>query len=113
MDGELSEEQRQACQEILSKIETERLNIVVQALTAGESRSLAREEFPRLLREAGFNEVTSWALPDARAFARALHEEGRLAHLQQEDLLPYLRGLVRSAPRLPGWSQTWVSCVRK
>ena len=110
MSGELSAEQQRACEEIMQQIEHGALDVVEKALCSGEDRSLAAEEFPSLLRDAGFAEVTSWALPDALTFARALQQDGVLARLRAEDLLPCLRALVASAAKCPGWANHWVTC---
>jgi SAM-dependent methyltransferase len=110
MNGEISEEQQASCQIILNQIESGKLEMVQGVIYSGESRSLAVDDFPWLLQDAGFHEITSWVLPDARIFAQALQEEGRLAKFQQEDLIPILRALVRSAQQIPGWEHTWVTC---
>jgi ubiquinone/menaquinone biosynthesis C-methylase UbiE len=110
MNGELTEEQRIACWEIKGQIQSGALELVDYVLYSGENRSLASGEFPRLLSEAGFEKTTSWALPDAPAFARSLQANGILAHLCQDDLLPFLRALIASAPSSLGWLHSWVTC---
>jgi len=113
MMGELSADQRNVCEDIKRKIEGGALDIVEKAIFSGEDRSLSRDEFPRLLDQAGFTDAVCWALPNAPAFAMALEEEDILARLRQEDLTPCLRALVRSAPRTPGWEHDWVSCRKR
>ena len=110
MDGELSKEQRELCEEIKENLERDGLGNVIEAIYAGEDRCLASEEFPRLLRQAGFAEVTSWALPDARRFAESLEADQILPSLGQDDPGPFIRALVRAARRYPGWLYQWVTC---
>ena len=110
MDGELTAEQRKSCEEIKRDLEQGELGIVVEAIYAGVDRSLSAEELPRSPHEAGFADVTSWALPDARQFARSLEADGSLSKLPQDDVLPFIRALVSSAPRCPGWVHQWVTC---
>ena len=113
MVGELSPEQRETCEAIKLEIENGELQLVEDAVYSGEDRSLSDDEFPRLLGEAGFVDVMSWALPDAVAFAQDLDRAGLLSRLRQEDLVPYLRALVKSSARCPGWTHTWVTCSRE
>jgi SAM-dependent methyltransferase len=110
MEGELSDEQETACEEILAEIESGDMTFVEKAVYSGQDRSLAADEFPALLQAAGFAGFRSWALPNAQAFARSLKEVGILEHLRAEDLRPCLRALVRSAPTTSQWTHTWASC---
>ncbi len=112
MSGELSAEQRRSCEEIVQQIEDGALHVVEKALCSGEDRSLSADEFPSLLRNAGFAKVTSWALPDAVAFAENLRQAGILARLQSGALRPALRALVASAATCPGWVHHWVTCYK-
>ena len=108
--GELPEEHRRACEEIKQQIEQGQLEVVAQVKYSGEDRSLAAAELPAILERAGFIDFASWALPDAVAFARSLDEDGVLAHLQQQDLIPCLRALVKSARTSTAWIHQWVTC---
>ena len=110
--GELSAEQRQVCEGIKDKIASGAFYLVEKAVYSGENGSLAADEFPSLLADAGFSDVVSCAVPDAKAFASALRDAGVLSRLEQQDLMPCLRALVRSAPRRPGWVETHVTCRR-
>ncbi len=89
------------------------IHLVQRAIYSGENRALAADEFPRLLWETGFGEVTSVALPDATLFARSLAESGCLSRLEDQDLIPYLRALVVSAARCSGWVHNWVVCQKR
>ncbi len=109
MSGELSREQREACEKIKGDIEEGNLDIVEKALVS-KGRSLGVDEFPAMLIETGFRDVNSWALPNAVTFAKTLQQEGILAHMQPEDLLPCLRALVVSSQIYPGWVTNWVTC---
>lgn len=108
--GELTEEQRLACEQIKQQLESGDLEDVERAEYTGESRSLAAHEFPDLLAQAGFVDIRSWALPDSAAFARSLQKSGVLAHLYAEDVRPSIRALVASARTAPGWDHQWVTC---
>lgn len=108
--GELSTEQREACEEIKQSIEGGNLGIIGKAIYDGENRSLAAEEFVGMLEDCGFVDVTSWALPDAVAFAKSLRRNGVLSRLLPDDLVPSLRALVESALTCPGWVHAWVTC---
>lgn len=66
-----------------------------------------------LLCETGFQEITSWALPEASRFSEALNEMGLLNRIGKDDLQPYLRALARSAFCLEGVRTNLVSCVRQ
>ncbi len=112
-DAALTDEQRSVCNEVISAILAGNLDIIDGVITSGEDRSLAADEFPELLQAAGFEAVTSWGLPDAFAFAQSLQEAGLLPQLHQEDLLPCLRALVKSAPKTAGWVYHWVTCKKK
>ena len=112
-DAALTDEQVSICNGIISNILAGDVSIVDQVITEGECRSIAANEFPKLLQDAGFEEVTSWGLPDAGTFAQSIQDTGLLSQLQQEDLIPYLRALVKSAPKTPGWTHTWVTCKKK
>lgn len=109
----LTSEEYSICHTVVADILTGNLDTIDRVITEGENRSLAANEFPVLLSEAGFTEVTSWDLPDACAFAKSLQAGGQLAKLHQDDLLPYLRALVRSAPKSPGWANTWVTAKKQ
>ena len=110
MAGELSREQREACEEIKAEIEAGSLDIVERALYPGECRALAAEEFPDALAKAGFVDVRSWALPNAVAFATVLRDAGVSEHLRNEDIHSFLRALVAGAPRSEAWVHQWVTC---
>jgi len=109
MSGLLSDEQRQACEEIAEEIREGDVGIVERATYSGEHRSIAANELPQLLEHAGFTEVTYWAVPDGRAFAESLEQSGILHRLTQDDLLPCLRALVASSPRIDCWVEQ-VTC---
>jgi SAM-dependent methyltransferase len=108
--GELTVEQQLVCEQIKQQLEAGHLQDVQWVAFAGEDRSLAAEEFPQLLAQAGFGQVRSWALPDGVAFARSLQASGVLAHVRAEDIRPCIRALVASAPTSPDWSHQWVTC---
>ncbi len=110
MSGELSPEQGQACEEIKREIETGGLGAVEKAIYSGEDRSLAADEFPALLREAGFADIVSWGLPKAGAFAESLKDSGVLSRLRAGDLRPCLRALVKAAPKADSWVHQWMTC---
>ncbi|MCL5995747.1 MAG: class I SAM-dependent methyltransferase [Chloroflexi bacterium] len=110
--GELSDEQQLACEQILQQLESGDLGDVERVEYAGEDRSLAANEFPNLLVQAGFQEIRSWALPDGTTFARSLQECGVLARLHAEDVRPCIRALVVSAQTSPGWDHQWVTCQK-
>jgi len=112
MSGALSQEQREACEDIKRGIEDGNLDCIEKAIYSGEDRSLAARELTPLLHEIGFVDVRSWALPNAVIFARSLQEDGVLQRLQPGDLLPCLRSLVKSAPTYPGWIHDWVTCKK-
>jgi SAM-dependent methyltransferase len=112
MGGELTTEQQHLCEGIKACMERGNLSEIEKVLYAGEDCSLAAEQFPALLADAGFANFTSWGLPDAVEFARSLAESHTLARLSPEDLLPCLRALVRSAPKCQRWVHTWCSCMR-
>lgn len=111
-DAALTDEQASISNEIIADIWAGSMNIIDRVITSGECRSIAASEFPVLLQDAGFEQATSWGLPDACAFARSLQDAGLLSPLQPEDLIPILRALVRSAPKTPGWVHTWVTCKK-
>lgn len=113
MAGELSDEQRAACEEILAEIEAGSVGFVERVVYSGQDRSLAADEFPALLKAAGFTDFRCWALPDAVAFAGSLQKAGVLERLRAEDLTPCLRALVRSAPTCSQWAHTWASCRKE
>ena len=102
----------EVCREIVQAIQDGALDAVEEVLHGGEVRYPAADELLEMLREAGFTDVRSRALPGAVAFARNLQQSGILARLQQEDLIPYLRALVVGAIALPGWANAWVTCSR-
>jgi SAM-dependent methyltransferase len=112
-DAALTDEQVSICNGIISAILAGDVSSIDRVITEGECRSIAANEFPELLQEAGFEEVTSWGLPDAGAFAQSLQAAGLLSQLQQDDLIPYLRALVKSAPKTPGWTHSWVTCKKE
>jgi ubiquinone/menaquinone biosynthesis C-methylase UbiE len=112
MSGALSQEQREACEDIKRGIEDGNLDCVEKAMYSGEDRSLAAHELAPLLQETGFVDVRSWALPNAVIFARSLQEYGVLQRLRSGDLLPCLRALVKSALICPGWAHDWVTCKK-
>jgi len=109
-DEYLTAEQTAAFEAVQAALESGRLEIIQKVWWAGEGRSLSAEEFPALLEEAGFSDVTSWALPDAVAFAQSLADQGVLGRLRQDDLRPCLCALVTSAPTSPGWQHACVTC---
>ena len=104
MSGLLSDEQRRACEEIVDEIREGNVGIVERATYSGEHCSIAADELPQLLTSAGFADLTYWAVPDGRAFAESLQQSGVLDRLTQDDLLPYLRALVASSPRIDCWT---------
>lgn len=106
----LSDEQRQVCFEIKQDIENGHTDIVEKAIYSGESRSLAVDELPALLRDIGFSDFASWALPDGGRFAGSLDRAGLLRHLRQEDLLPCIRALVESSQTCGEWVHQHVTC---
>jgi hypothetical protein len=55
-------------------------------------------DFRKVLLDAGFKDVTFWVLPSATEFARALQDDGLLQGLTNDQLVPYLKALVRSSP---------------
>ena len=109
MSGLLSEQQRRACEEVVDEIREGNVGIVERATYSGEYRSIAATELPQLLTGAGFADLTYWAVPDGRAFAESLQQSGVLDRLMQDDLLPYLRALVASSPRIDRWVEQ-VTC---
>jgi len=113
MNGELSIEQLRLCETITGNLEEGYLTEIDKVIYAGEDCSLSAEQLPALLREAGFANFISWGLPDSVEFARSLAESQTLSHLSQEDLIPCLRALVRSAPKCQQWVHQWCSCVRR
>ncbi len=108
--GYLSGKQKQVCEQLLEEMRQGDLSCVERATYAGDHRSLAPEELPRLLAEAGFVGFTSWGVPDGVAFARSLRESGVLAKLNQEDLLPCLGALLASATQFEVWAADDVTC---
>lgn len=113
MAGELSGEQREACEEIKTDIEAGFLDLVQKAIYPGECRALAAHEFPDALAKAGFEDVKSWALPNAVAFARVLRDAGISDDLRTDDIHTFLSALVAAAPRSEGWRHQWVTCEKK
>jgi SAM-dependent methyltransferase len=112
-DEYLTAEQIEAFEEVKTTIESGHLEVVQQVWWAGEGCSLGAEEFPALLEEAGFTEVTSWALPDAVVFAESLASQGALGRLVQADLRPCIRALVKSARASSGWQHECVTCRKR
>ena len=110
--GESPPEYHELACEIQQEIEDGALHVVSEVLTAGEGRSPTPEEFVDALLVTGFIDVQSWALPDGREFARGLAEHGLLERLRPDDIRPFLRALVRSAPRLDGWAHTCAACTK-
>ena len=110
--GSLSQEQREGCQIIKQQIEDGSLEAIEKVIYSGQDRSLAAEELPALLRNAGFTAFTSWGLPDAVEFAINLKQAGVLSHLQPGDLLPCLRALVKAAPKTHVWVHEWATCTK-
>lgn len=110
MSGELSEEQRLICDAIRQDIENGRLDFVVRAIYDDENHTPSAEEFPRMLAAAGFEDFLSWALPNAAEFARELQDQGVLDRLRQEDLVPIMRALIRSAHPCERWAYEQCTC---
>lgn len=110
MNGLLSDDQRQVCEEILSEIEAGESECVEKVLYGGEDRSIAADELPAMLHAAGFDGFESWALRNPSAFAKSLRHDGVLSRLQQEDLAPFLRALVASSPTSTKWDHDKVTC---
>jgi len=109
MSGLLTDEQRQACEEIADEIRKGNVDVVERAIYSGENRSIAANELPGLLANAGFTDIAYWAVPEGRAFAESLQKSGAFRRLGQDDLLPCLRALVASSPRMGTWIES-VSC---
>ena len=63
-----------------------------------------------MLKEAGFISFQSWGLPCALEFARELQEQGVLGRLRQEDLIPFMHALIRSATKYEEWIHQQCTC---
>ena len=113
MSGELTDEQRRICEDIRRDIESGQTDIVERAIYDDENHSPSAEEFPRMLKEAGFADFRSWGLPGALEFARELQEQGILGRLRQEDLIPFMHVLIRSAPRYEKWIHEQCTCRKR
>jgi SAM-dependent methyltransferase len=110
--GERPPESMRVAKEIKQQIQRGALDLVDRVLTSGEGRAPTGLELADLLRRQGFTGLQSWLLPDARVFARGLDEAGTLPRLSGPDLVPCLRALVQSAPRVEGWIAPWATCTK-
>jgi ubiquinone/menaquinone biosynthesis C-methylase UbiE len=105
----LTDEQQHACEEIIDQIRKGNVSMVDQVTYSGQDRTIAAEELPGLLADAGFVDTTYWVVPDGLAFAESLQQSSVLNRLIQDDLLPYLRALVASSPQVDHWIES-VTC---
>lgn len=112
MNGYLSSEQKQACEDIKQEIEGGNVGLVQRAVCSGEDRCVKKNEMKGLLEAAGFGSFECWALPDAQRFACALESNGLLGRIDQNDLLPMLRAIVASSPRVATWEFNSVTCIK-
>jgi ubiquinone/menaquinone biosynthesis C-methylase UbiE len=113
--GGSSGEQKAAQEGMARKLETGALGSVTEVWFTGDGGGPVGHDpgaFLEALQHAGFAEIASWVLPDTRGFSHALAEAGLLARLRQEDLIPTLRALARSAHREEGCRSWLVSCTK-
>lgn len=112
-DGDDQQEVSERLVEEIASGQTTAITAVHFTGEGGGPVSSDPQAFCQALTQAGFRDITSWEMPSGKDFAEALAEEGLLERLRQEDLMPYLRGLARSAPRAEGCRYEKVSCIKR
>ena len=81
---------------------------VIECLTKSQFSMVERVEYYRvrgfepkafhaLLEATGFNDIGWWVYPSGPEFARGLEEQGLLGNLENDQLIPYIRALVRAS----------------